>query len=237
MELEEEKVKLRKYIITGIIILLVFIFLLAILKTFKNSKYSAKSYIKQVATYTIKGTNVSSKLPRLLIDSNSAKSVNQEIEDDYNKAIASVNQAFNYQYSINDKYFSLVTYTYLTEEKTGYTYPKFKTYNFSLDTKELVDDDTLLNKFNKTWQDVSNTLETKMQQNYQGEIDELYLSEQECDFACFLNRRQIEDFDTDNHLYVLNNKLYFYHGFMIFSNLGEERFYKNETFLYEVEEG
>ena len=76
-----------------------------------------------------------------------------------------------------------------------------------------------------------------MQQNYQGEIDELYLSEQECDFACFLNRRQIEDFDTDNHLYVLNNKLYFYHWFMIFSNLGEEKFYKNETFLYEVEEG
>ena len=53
MELEEEKVKLRKYIITGIIILLVFIFLLAILKTFKNSKYSAKSYIKQVANYAI----------------------------------------------------------------------------------------------------------------------------------------------------------------------------------------
>lgn len=235
MELEEEKVKIRKYVITGIVILLVIIFLISILKTFKSSKYSAKSYIKQVATYNIKGTSISSRLPKLLIDSNSARGVNQEIEDDYNKAIASTNQAFNYQYSINDKYFSLATYTYLTEEKTGYTYPSFKTYNFSLATKELVDDDTLLNDFNKTSQDVSNTLEAKMQENYQGEIDELYLSEQECDFSCFLNRRQIENFDTDNQLYVLNNKLYFYHGFMIFSNLGEEKFYKNETFLYEVE--
>lgn len=235
MELEEEKVKIRKYVIMGIIILLVIIFLILILKTFKDSKNSAKSYIKQVATYTIKGTNISSKLPKLLIDSSDARMVNQEIEDDYNKAIASNNQAFNYQYSINDKYFSLATYTYLTEEKTGYTYPSFKTYNFSLATKELVDDDTLLNDFNKTFQDVSNTLEAKMQENYQGEIDKLYLSEEECDFTCFLNKRQIENFDTNNYLYVLNNKLYFYHGFMIFSNLGEEKFYKNETFLYEVE--
>ena len=32
----------------------------------------------------------------------------------------------------------------------------------------------------------------------------------------------------DNYLYVENNTLKFFHGFMIFSNIGEEKFYKNE---------
>ena len=54
MELEEEKVKIRKYVITGIVILLVIIFLISILKTFKSSN-------KKVATVTKKGVITAKK--------------------------------------------------------------------------------------------------------------------------------------------------------------------------------
>ena len=123
----------------------------------------------------------------------------------------------------------------VTDKETDYTYPIFKTYNFSLSTNRLVSDEELLKKFNKTNSSVATTLERQMKKYYQGELDKYYLDKDECDYNCFLERRNINSYDEDNYLYVENNKLKFFHSFMIFSNIGEEEFYKNEKFLYEVE--
>ena len=123
----------------------------------------------------------------------------------------------------------------MVDEETNYTYPVFKTYNFSLSTNRLVDDSELLAAFNKNEDDVSTTLESKFKEYYQGELDNYYLDKNECDYSCFLNRRKVDSYDDDNYLYVENNTLKFFHGFMIFSNIGEEEFYKDENFLYTVE--
>ena len=123
----------------------------------------------------------------------------------------------------------------LVDEETGYTYPVFKTYNFSLSTNRLVEDEELLAAFNKTDDDISTTLENKFEEYYQGELDKKYLNKNECDYVCFLERRKVDSYDEENYLYVEDNTLKFFHGFMIFSNIGEEEFYKDENFLYTVE--
>ena len=233
MEFEEKKLKIRRYIIIGIAIIGVFIFIISLIKIVNKDKVKSSNFVKQSASYTIPGTKISSYLPTVTIDGADTSSVNSEIKADYDEVVANGNSSFNYQYSVNNNYFSLVTITLLVDEET--TYPVFKTYNFSLSTNRLVDDSELLAAFNKNEDDVSTTLESKLKEYYQGELDNYYLDKSECDYSCFLNRRKVDSYDDDNYLYVEDNTLKFFHGFMIFSNIGEEEFYKDENFLYTVE--
>lgn len=235
MELEEKNIKLRRYVIIGIIAIIVLLFLLNLIKNLRKDQIKDSNFIKQSASYTVQETKISSYLPVVTIKGSDTASVNQEIKEDYNRAVSSKNGSFNYHYNINKKYFSLVTVTLMADNSTGYTYPVFKTYNFSLATNKLVTDDELLADYNKTYQDVTASFKKVMKNYYQGEIDKYYLNKDECDYNCFLRRRQIDSYDEDNYLYVENNKLKFFHSFMIFSNLGEEKFYKDITFLYTVE--
>lgn len=235
MELEAEKIKIRKIIIMGFIVIAVLLFIVGLIKIVKKDKVKTTNFIKQSASYTIPGTKISSYLPTITIDSVDTEEVNKEIKKTYEEVITSNKASFNYQYSINSNYFSLVTIAMVTDKETDYTYPIFKTYNFSLSTNRLVSDEELLKKFNKTSSSVATTLERQMKKYYQGELDKYYLDKDECDYNCFLERRNINSYDEDNYLYVENNKLKFFHSFMIFSNIGEEEFYKNEKFLYEVE--
>lgn len=235
MEFEEKKLKIRRYIIIGIAIIGVFIFIISLIKIVNKDKVKSSNFVKQSASYTIPGTKISSYLPTVTIDGADTSSVNSEIKADYDEVVANGNSSFNYQYSVNNNYFSLVTITLLVDEETNYTYPVFKTYNFSLSTNRLVDGSELLAAFNKNEDDVSTTLESKLKEYYQGELDNYYLDKSECDYSCFLNRRKVDSYDDDNYLYVEDNTLKFFHGFMIFSNIGEEEFYKDENFLYTVE--
>lgn len=235
MEFEEKKLKIRRYIIIGIAIIGVFIFIISLIKIVNKDKVKSSNFVKQSASYTIPGTKISSYLPTVTIDGADTSSVNSEIKADYDEVVANGNSSFNYQYSVNNNYFSLVTITLLVDEETNYTYPVFKTSNFSLSTNRLVDDSELLAAFNKNEDDVSTTLESKLKEYYQGELDNYYLDKSECDYSCFLNRRKVDSYDDDNYLYVEDNTLKFFHGFMIFSNIGEEEFYKDENFLYTVE--
>lgn len=235
MELEAQKIKIRKIIIMGFIVIAVLLFIVGLIKIVKKDKVKTTNFIKQSASYTIPGTKISSYLPTITIDSVDTEEVNKEIKKTYEEVITSNKASFNYQYSINSNYFSLVTIAMVTDKETDYTYPIFKTYNFSLSTNRLVSDEELLKKFNKTSSSVATTLERQMKKYYQGELDKYYLDKDECDYNCFLERRNINSYDEDNYLYVENNKLKFFHSFMIFSNIGEEEFYKNEKFLYEVE--
>lgn len=235
MEFEEKKLKIRRYIIIGIAIIGVLIFIISLIKIVNKDKVKSSNFVKQSASYTIPGTKISSYLPTVTIDGADTSQVNSEIKADYDEVVANGNSSFNYQYSVNNNYFSLVTITLLVDEETNYTYPVFKTYNFSLSTNRLVDDSELLAAFNKNEDDVSATLESKLKEYYQGELDNYYLDKSECDYSCFLNRRKVDSYDDDNYLYVEDNTLKFFHGFMIFSNIGEEEFYKDENFLYTVE--
>ena len=235
MEFEEKKLKIRRYIIIGIAIIGVLIFIISLIKIVNKDKVKSSNFVKQSASYTIPGTKISSYLPTVTIDGADTSQVNSEIKAEYDEVVASGNSSFNYQYSVNNNYFSLVTITLLVDEETNYTYPVFKTYNFSLSTNRLVDDSELFAAFNKNEEDVSTTLESKLKEYYQGELDNYYLDKSECDYSCFLNRRKVDSYDNDNYLYVEDNTLKFFHGFMIFSNIGEEEFYKDENFLYTVE--
>lgn len=235
MEFEEKKLKIRRYIIIGIVAVLVLIFIISLIKIVKKDEVKSSNFIKQSASYTIPGTKISSYLPTVTIEGVDTKNVNEEIKEDYDEVVSNGKSSFNYQYSINNNYFSLVTITLLVDEETGYTYPVFKTYNFSLSTNRLVEDEELLAAFNKTDDEISTTLENKLEEYYQGELDKKYLNKNECDYACFLERRKVDSYDEENYLYVEDNTLKFFHGFMIFSNIGEEEFYKDENFLYTVE--
>ena len=228
---EEQKRYLKLAIIIGIAILILWFIVSLISSVFKQEQ----NYIKEKSRYTYPDSNIVSILPYLTLKSDDATIVNEELHEMYNTAIKSKNSQFTYRYSISGDYLSLVAITYLVEDDTNYPYPVFKTYVFDLKTEKLLTNEELLNQFSKTEQDCLNTLEQAMQEYYQGELEEYYLDERECDYNCFLKAREINKDFSQIMLYIEDNKLKFYYSFKTYSNLGEEKFYKNEDFLFAVE--
>ena len=233
MENEEKKQDIIKWSILALVILFVLWFVSSLFIAKKEEKKTIGNYIKEEASYTLPDSNVTSYMPQILFDSSDAEKVNNEIKEAYNNVVKEGSSQFTYQYSVSDHYFSLVTILNRVDSETGFPYPSFTTYNFDLDTKSLVNDDVLYGFFGKTENDFALSFENTMKDYYQKELEELYLNKDECDYNCFLDRRNISDYHDDIHLFVDNNDLKFYRSFMVYSDIGEEEFYKDEDFLFE----
>ncbi len=233
MEIEEKKQDIIKWSIIALVILFVLWFVSSLFVAKKEQKKTVGTYVREEASYTIPKSNVTSYMPQVLFDSSDAEKVNNEIREMYNSVVKEGSSQLTYQYSVSDNYFSLVTILNRMDAKTGFPYPSFTTYNFDLDSKSLVSDDVLYGFYGKSVNDFASSFEQAMKTYYQKEVEELYLSEDECDYACFLERRGVNDYQDDIHLFVDNNTLKFYRSFMVFSDIGEEEFYKDEDFLFE----
>ena len=98
MEFEEKKLKIRRYIIIGIVAVLVLIFIISLIKIVKKDEVKSSNFIKQSASYTIPGTKISSYLPTVTIDGVDTKNVNEEIKEDYDEVVSNGKSSFNYQY-------------------------------------------------------------------------------------------------------------------------------------------
>ena len=144
---------------------------------------------------------------------------------------------FTYQVDLNDDYLSLATF-YIYNDINDNNYPKtiIRTYNFDLDTGNLVTDADLLKAFSITENDIENTLEQEFTNYYKQELESMYFTESECDYECFLNLRGIDSYSDNVYLYVVNNKLHFYRPFAVYSKYEEEQFYRHEDFLFAIDE-
>ncbi len=221
----------RKILFFGLCILAIFFFFYFLISP--NKKYNTIK-VKEKQSYQ-HASSLISHLPYLEYDNLDVELVNKEMSEDYQNIIMNQDSQFTYQYTEGKKYLSLVTMLNQIDSKTGYPYPTFKTYVFDKKTKKRVTDEELLERFQVTKEEIDASFDKKMQEYYQGELDSFYLKQEECDYACFLERRRIDKNDKFQ-LYVVRDQLKFYRGFMVFSNDNdEEDFYRNETFLFDIE--
>lgn len=233
MELEEEKKrKLIKWLIIGIVIILI----LWLIITFwpSGDQNALDDYINATATYEAPGSGLTSTLFSINLDSEDASTINQEIENKYNTAIQNRYQQFTYEASLNKDYLSVALITNQINASTGYAYSTIDTYTFDLDSESLVTDDELLQTFSTSWEEIASSFEQEMQNFYQEELKSMYFLESDCNYQCFLNNREITSYQDNLHLFVLNDQLMYYRPFNIFSRWNEEDFYRYEDFLFEI---
>ena len=139
----------------------------------------------------------------------------------------------SYEYNVNGKVLSLalkaVDYNTLDVPKAY-----FRTYNVNLETKELVSDAELLNSYNVTVTDVNKAIERQFANWYKDEIKESYLDADECDYECFLEYREVDDYMDNISYYVDNGKLIVFKPFSFYSVFNEEDYFKEEDFKFVI---
>ncbi len=231
--MEFENMKKYLIIIGFIIVLTIILFIFIIINNDKDYRYDDYNYVTLKEEHD-EYNNLTSRLAEINITSSDAKEVNNMLESRYEEALNNEDDIYYYNYSINKEYLSLVTfyiYIYNNNPKVD-----IETYNFDLKTNKLVSNEALLDEFNYTKDDIINTLKANLEDYYNKELESMYFTESECDFNCFLELRDITDYDSDIKLYVIDDKLVFYRSFNTYSKYGEEQFYRNEDFRFNLED-
>ena len=138
-----------------------------------------------------------------------------------------------YEYTVNGKVLSLVikTVDYGDEDTGPVAY--FKTYNINLKTNELVSDEELLSAYNVNLADVSSAIEKQFKYWYK-ELNKEGYFEEDCDYECFLEYREVDDYTEDVSYYIEKGKLIAFKPFVVYSIYGEEDYFTENDFKFTI---
>lgn len=169
--------------------------------------------------------------PYVNIGDSFGKSINEDIESYVSDYTENDKVILSYEYNINGKVLSLVIKTVNYDVKNV---PEvyFKTYNINLEEERLLGDEELLSIYNLTSADVETTIEKKFNKWYKDVIKKGYINEEECDYECFLNYREVDDYLDDVVYYIEQGKLVAYKPFVFYSIFGEEKYFKESDFMF-----
>lgn len=188
--------------------------------------------------YTLKSEKNSiyfKNIPYLNINNSFGKEINNDINSFVSDFIDNDKVMLSYEYDINGKVLSIVLKCVDYDVKNV---PKvyFKTYNINLETSKLLSDEELLSVYNITSLDVESIIEKKFEYWYKDLLKEGYIDEEECDYDCFLNYREVDDYLDDVVYYIEKGNLVLYKPFVFYSIFGEENYFKEEDFKFIISE-
>jgi len=198
-----------------------------------NSDYEKlKEDSKQDFVYTINSKEKNNFFVYVpYINIKGIKSINDDI-DSYMLSFINEDMVRSaYEYEINGKVLSLVIKT-VNYDVDDVPEVYFKTYNLNLDTLELINDGDLLVNYELTIDDVSNSIEKQFKYWYKDILKEKYFDEEECDYECFLENRDVDDYSDNVSYYIEKGKLVVFKPFVFYSIMGEEKYFKEEDFKF-----
>lgn len=219
-------------VITISVILLTLIIVYAFYINSEDRYKSIKEDTSKEIVYTIKETSDDVfyiKVPYINIKGSTIKSINEDIDSYVSEFIDKKMKISTYEYNINGKVLSLAVKTvdYYNEDMPEVY---FKTYNINLDTLELVSDEELLNSYDVNSNDVSAAIEKQFEYWYKDLKKEKYLTEDVCDYECFLEYRGVEDYMENISYYIDKGKLIVFKPFSFYSVYKEEDYFKEDDF-------
>lgn len=225
----------KKLIIGGALLLIVLIIVYAYFNSHKNNYYKIKKDKNNYLVYSRierdRGAN-SIYVPYLNIDSEASDAVNTDIETFTSEYIEKGDCYITYEYSISGIVLSLVLKVQEYTEGLPNTY--FRTYNMSLDTLELISDQSLLDYYDTNETEVESIIENKFREHYDNLVREEYYDSNECDYDCFIAYRCFNDYLDDVSYYVKDGNLIALKPFNIFSFFGEEEYFKADDYKFMI---
>lgn len=198
-------------------------------KNFNYLKVDKSEYL----VYTRYNQN-SKEVPYINVNSSEIKSLNDQIVDFCNKYVNIDNAQITYEYTINGNYLSVVIKVINNNE-----YPSkmvFKTYNISLKNRSVMSDQDLLNYFNVNEDLVYARINNGFIDMYKDEVAQGYMEEAECNYDCFLGYRGVDDYMSELSYYIKDGKLVVYKPFIYSSIFGEEEYFKEDSFIFQITE-
>lgn len=172
-------------------------------------------------------------VPFINIDNDTVESLNTEILNYSQEYAKKKKNAITYEYEINGDIISLVVKA--INNNTGEApRAEYRTYNFNLETLKQISDDELLELFGQDYKTVEKIIENKLKYYYADEVKTGYITKAECNYNCFLKLRHIDNYLDGVCFYIKSGSLIAYRPFIIHSILGEEKYYKNETFEFPI---
>lgn len=205
-------------------------------RNYNYIKIDSSNYLVYTLDTKLNNQNLYSEIPYININSDDAKLVNETIEKYAEQFLKNKNNLLVYNSQLNGDILSISLR--MADYRSGYSFPdvSFYTYNFDLRTCSLMTDDELLNLFHVDKDDVSKKIEKAFKKYYDDEVYQGYLVKEECDYACFLEWREVDDYMDSVHYFVENGKLGVYRSFNIYSIYGEEDYYKDEDYKFYITE-
>lgn len=224
-----------------ILLMIVFIFFIIIAIVLYQMSYGKKyDQVKidpnQNYVYKREGSYSSSlkHLPYINVQGSAAEAFNQEIEALEGFASLPNNRVgFVFNKSGNILAVSIKLVNYYTEDERPETF--FKTYLLNLDTKKAYTRNEIYQDYGIDEKDISNSIQDGFQKMYEDVVKEKYVDPNECDYACFLEWRGVDDYSKGAELYIENNTLIVFRGFQTESVFGEENYFKRKHFKFEVQ--
>ena len=226
--------KKKTIIIISIIGLILLIVLLTVLKNGTDKYKNIKEDNKRDFVYTVESKEEDKYFSYVpYVNIRGSKSINDDINSYVSDFTNKEMIRLSYNYEINGKVLSLVIKT-VDYGSDDIPLVYFKTYNINLETRELISDEELLENYNFNYDDVSNSIEKQFEFWYTDLLNEEYFDEEECDYDCFLENRDVENYADDVCFYIEKGNLIVYKPFVMYSIIGEESYFKEEDFKFVI---
>ena len=192
--------------------------------------YQEKSVIYDNTTINKK---MNDHIPIININNSSINDINNEINKIYNNYLNSNPDYFRYDYKVNEDILSLVLiYRNKLDKENNYTY-KFKTYNISLKTLLLYDDNLILAKYKLNLSDVNKKMREDFQKTYDDLLRKNYIDET-YNYNRLITDLELTNFTSDINYYIDNNKLYVYRSFNIYNNKNITSYFNESNYRFYI---
>ena len=231
---EMESNKKITIVVAIAVLLIIAILCFAYFRNQNSSFSSLKVDRKKALVYTSESKKNSifyRNVPYLNIKDNYAKEVNEDINLFVSDFIDNEKAIVSYEYNINGEVLSLIIKAVDYDiENVPEVY--FRSYNINLKEKSIISDEQLLSNFNITSDDVNTIIEKKFMDWYQDIVKKGYFDENECDYDCFLEYRDVDDYLEGVSYYIEKGNLIVYKPFVFYSVYGEEEYFKEKDFKF-----
>lgn len=229
---------------TQILAVCVTVISLIIMISFLIHNYNVKNYVyiksdkgKDLVytQYLKEDKNYTKEVPYININGPQIIEVNNQIKA-FSTKYTELNRAMlTYECQLNGDILSVILKA-ISYETDYASKTEFLSFNINIETQQVLNHLSLLNLFGIDESYVEKKIETQLRKHYNEIVKQKYYSANQCNFACFLDWRDIDDYLEKNAYYVDSGKLYVYKPFVFESIFGEEEYFKDEDFIFLIKE-
>ena len=219
----------KLFCILIIVVIFIFVFFLINLKIEKDIDYSnllKYDYADIVYETTVSGQ----KAPVINIDGELFEMINVEIGEIYTK---NSDKNITYKYNVSGDILSIML-TLIETDSTGKKKFDYVGYNIDLENLVMLPSLDLLNRFGIEEEQLHFYLANKFMNYYLDLVDKGYLTEDKCDYNCFIEECDMFDFVFETEFYVNDGNLEVYKVFNIYTKYNYEDYFSNEPFKFVV---
>lgn len=227
----------RKNVIAVIVLAILLVVLFLVQMVFKKEDPN-KALQNQDYVYTFESNERKqvSHLPQINLKGDMVKKENAEIMRLYYTTISSDKNQFTYKYVKKDNLLFLLIEIYYYETLNAGMETRYISYINDIETGELVTNEEVLKKYGYTENMIGTSITNKMKAYYEEASMKGLIVPQECDFACYMGWRDMENIKEGASLYIEDNKLVVYRGFTKESVYADSILYdKKDAFLFSLE--